>query len=201
MLCDDVDGLAAIFDALLKFIFQFRMLFEEVFEQVKCARIGGIDLSGADIAFGGLAKIALACQRMLRPPQARSPSRVALMMCRAPSRSPRARAARACAMRRLRTRCRSSPAARSVTVFDSTETADFAFHRDASGMSQLHNFARDLNVVFKTRRSLSVCLERAVHHDAGKAHFNGGFAGLRTVAVILMEHDGNFRVKFARGQH
>ena len=88
-----------------------------------------------------------------------------------------------------------------MTVLDATETADLAFHGDALGVRHLNNFPRDFHVVLKGRRRLAVGHERAVHHDAGKAHLDGGLAGLDAVAVIQVQNDRDLRIDFGGGDH
>ena len=88
-----------------------------------------------------------------------------------------------------------------VAVFNAAQAADFAFHRDAFGVRHFHHFARGLDVVVEAGGRLAIGHQRAIHHDAGEAQFDGGFAGLHAVAVVQVKHGRNFRVQFRGREH
>ncbi len=88
-----------------------------------------------------------------------------------------------------------------VAVFDAAQTADFTFHRDPLGMGHLHHFARGLDVIVKAGGRLAIRHQRPIHHDAGKAQFDGGLTGFHAVAVVQVKHQRNFRIEFRGGQH
>ena len=45
---------------------------------------------------------------------------------------------------------------RAVAIFNTTQGAQFAFHRDAARVRVFHHFTRNLDVVFEARGSLAV---------------------------------------------
>ena len=88
----------------------------------------------------------------------------------------------------------------SVAVFNAAQNADFAFDRDAALVRVIDNLAGDFDILFKGGRGLAVGLQRAVHHDAGKAQLDGALAGLVAVAVIQVHGDRNLGIEFVGGQ-
>jgi len=88
----------------------------------------------------------------------------------------------------------------SVSIFDTAERAEFAFDSNAAFMRHLDHFTCDLHVVVECAGCLPVFHQGSVHHYAGKAHFDRGFAGCRAVAVILMKNDGQFGIQL-RGRY
>ena len=68
-------------------------------------------------------------------------------------------------------------------------------------MRIFHHAAGHFDVLFECGGGLAVFLQRAIHHDAGKAQRDGAFAGFEAVAMILVHGDGNFGIKLAGGQN
>ena len=88
-----------------------------------------------------------------------------------------------------------------VAVFDAAQAADLAFHGNAQHMGDFHDFPGDFHIVFKSGGSFAVSGERAVHHDGREALADGGEAGGRAVAVILVHADRDLGVELDSGQH
>ena len=79
--------------------------------------------------------------------------------------------------------------------------ADFAFHRDALRVCRFHYFARYFHVVFEAGGRFAISHQRSIHHHAGEAHVNGALARFVAVAVIKMQHRGNFGINFGGRDH
>ena len=74
------------------------------------------------------------------------------------------------------------------------KAAEFTLHRDALGMGHGHHGLGHLHVVVVAGNGLAIGLQRAIHHDAGKAKVHGALADLRTLAVILVHDNRQVRV-------
>ena len=61
-------------------------------------------------------------------------------------------------------------------------------------MRDVDNLLGDFDVVVVVGDGLAVFLQRAVHHDAGKAQVDRALADLGRLAVILVHDHGNVRV-------
>ncbi len=85
--------------------------------------------------------------------------------------------------------------------FQRAETAQFPFDGNAAAMGHLDHVARNARVVRVIGRRLAVILERAVHHHARKAVFDGALARGGAVAVILVHGNRNLRIKLGGGEH
>ena len=85
----------------------------------------------------------------------------------------------------------------SVAVFNAAQHADFTFHRDAALVGEVDHLLGDGDIFFKRGRGLAVGLERAVHHHRGETQFDGAFAGLKAVAVVLVHGDWDVGIEFA----
>ena len=92
-------------------------------------------------------------------------------------------------------------AACAVSVFHAAEDADFTFDGDAALVGEVDNALGDFHILFKAGGGLAVGLERAIHHDGGEAELDGGLAGLKAVAVILMHGNRNLGVELGSGEH
>jgi hypothetical protein len=88
-----------------------------------------------------------------------------------------------------------------ATGFERSQAAEFAFDTDVTGVCHFDNFASHTGVVFVIGRCLAVFLQRAVHHHAGEAIFDGGQAGLGAIAVILVHDNRDVRIQFGRRDH
>ncbi len=66
-------------------------------------------------------------------------------------------------------------------------------------MSHVNNCLSDIDVVVKSRNGLAVAHQGTVHHDGRETEINSTFADLRTLSVILMHTDRNFRISFNCG--
>ena len=88
-----------------------------------------------------------------------------------------------------------------VAVFDTAQTADLAFHRDALGVRHLDDLAGGIHVVLEGGRRLAIGHQRAIHHDAGEAHVNGALAGFHAIAVVEVQDRGDLGVNFGGGDH
>ena len=81
------------------------------------------------------------------------------------------------------------------------QAAQFALDRDADGVCHLAHASRHVDVVVVAGGGLGVFAQRAVHHHAGEARADGLQAHGRAGAVVLVQHDGQARVRLSRGQH
>ena len=68
-------------------------------------------------------------------------------------------------------------------------------------MSHLDHFSGHANVVVVIGRCLAVFQQRTVHHHAGETVVDGRLASVGAVAVILVHHDRDVRVKFGCREH
>ena len=85
--------------------------------------------------------------------------------------------------------------------FQIAQHADFAFHRHAAGMGEVHHGAGNVHVVFVGRRGFAVGQERAIHHHGGEAQLDRALAHVGRGAVVLVHHHGNVRELFHRRQN
>ena len=81
-----------------------------------------------------------------------------------------------------------------AAVLERAEHAEFALDRGADPVRHLDHAPGDVDVVVIVRRGLGVGLERAVHHDGGKAVLERGGAGRLLVAVVLMHAERDLRI-------
>ena len=81
-----------------------------------------------------------------------------------------------------------------AAMFERAEHAEFTFDRGADPVRHLDHAAGDVDVVVIIRRGLGVGLERAVHHDGGKAVLERRGAGRFLVAMVLMHAERDLRI-------
>jgi len=85
-----------------------------------------------------------------------------------------------------------------AAMFERAENAQFALHGGADPVRHLDHAAGDLDVVVIVRRGLGVGLERAIHHDRGKAVLQRRGAGGFLVAVVLMQAERYLRIHLVK---
>ena len=68
-------------------------------------------------------------------------------------------------------------------------------------MGHVDDLLGDVDVIVPVGWRLAVGLQRAVHHDRGKAGLDRGHAGGRLVAVIQMHANGDVRIHFHDSIH
>ncbi|ABA49009.1 hypothetical protein BURPS1710b_0998 [Burkholderia pseudomallei 1710b] len=78
------------------------------------------------------------------------------------------------------------------------EHAELGLDRHADRVRHLDDLAGHVDIVFVRCDRLAVGLERAVHHHAREAAADRRHAHGGRLAVILVHHDGNVRVRFHR---
>jgi hypothetical protein len=83
--------------------------------------------------------------------------------------------------------------------FKAAQHAQFALDRHAAAMRHVHHAAGDVHVVGVVGRRLAVFLQRAVHHHRGEAELDGGGAGGRAVAMVLVHADRDVRIHLGAG--
>src|SRR5690606_33231276 len=83
--------------------------------------------------------------------------------------------------------------------FQRAENAQFALDRDAARVGHFGDAARDVDVVLVRGGGLGVFFQPAVHHHRGEAVLDGGGAGGRAVAVVLVHTDRNMRILLDQG--
>lgn len=83
-----------------------------------------------------------------------------------------------------------------VAGFQRTQTAQFAFDRNADSVRHFHDATADVDVVVERCGRLAVGHERTVHHHAGEAGLDGVDTDCRRCAVVLVHDDGDMRIHF-----
>ena len=84
--------------------------------------------------------------------------------------------------------------------FQRAEHTQFTLNRDADAVRQLDYFARGFNVVLEGGNRFAIFHQRTVHHDRREARANGTHTDGRALAVILVHHHRNVRIRFERSQ-
>ena len=80
--------------------------------------------------------------------------------------------------------------------FQRTQATQFAFHAHTQRVGNFHHFAGHVHVVLVARGGLRISFQRAIHHHAGEAVFDGRVAGGRLVTVVLVHADGDVGIGF-----
>ena len=65
-------------------------------------------------------------------------------------------------------------------------------------MGHFGDAAGDIDIVLVAGGGLGVLFQRAVHHDRGEAVLDGGSAGGRAIAVVLVHADRDVRIKLGQ---
>ena len=65
-------------------------------------------------------------------------------------------------------------------------------------MRHVHHFAGDFDVVLVAGDGFAIAFERAIHHHRAKAQVDGALANIGALAVVLMHHQRNVRIRLNR---
>jgi len=82
---------------------------------------------------------------------------------------------------------------------EAAQHAELTLDRHAAAVGHLGDAAGDVDIVLVAGGGLGVLLQRAVHHHRGEAVLDGGGAGGRAVAVVLVHAHRDVRVELDQG--